>query len=119
MKKTSLLLVFVILLITLLITRVSAIDMNLINSIRQNEINTAENLTTTNNTGNPFDENSIENTMLDTPGQNTNTPSASVNTITPSANEGLGIGEIIDILLIVVGVLIILLGIAILIRTNK
>ena len=119
MKKTNLVLVFVILFITLLITRVSAIDMNLINSIRQNELNTAENLTITNSSGNPFDENAIENTILDAPAPNTNTPSASVNIVTPSANEDLGISEIIDILLIVVGVLIILLGIAILIRTKK
>ena len=116
MKKTNLVLVFVILFIALLITRVSAIDMNLINSIRQNEINAAENLSTTNGTVDPFDENNVENTILDNTVQNTNTPSASVNTVTQTQDEGLGMSEIINILLIVVGVLIILLGIAILIR---
>ena len=116
MRNTNLVFVFVVLFIALLITRVSAIDMNLINSIRQNEINSAENLSATNTTTNSFNENAVDNTVTNELTENTNTPSANVNTVTQTENEDLGMSEIINILLIVVGVLIILLGIAILIR---
>ena len=90
MKKTSMVFMFVVLLIALLITRVSAIDMNLINSIRQNEINEAENLSTTNSTRNPLANNAVPNTVLNNTITNTNTniPSANDNTVTRNSKWG-------------------------------
>lgn len=84
MRKTSMVFMFVVLLIVLLITRVSAIDMNLINSIRQNELNEAENLSTTNGSSNPLANNAVPDTVLNNANTNTNTniPSANVNTLT-------------------------------------
>lgn len=82
MKKTSIVFVFVILLITLLVTRVSAIDMNLINSIRQNEINEAENLSASDGTSNPLANDAINSNTITNlnPDPNTNDPSANVST---------------------------------------
>ena len=136
MKKTSLVLAFVLIIVGLLITRVSAIDMNLINSIRQNEISAEENLSAV-NTNSSVSLNALNNSTL----TNTNTSNRSSNTYTNSASnssttlsntsvatvsstqqtqsQNLTASDIFNVILIVIGVLIILLGIAILIRLKR
>lgn len=126
MKKTGLVLALVLILVGLLITSVSAIDMNLINSVRQNELNAAENLPA-GNAVNSTSLNALGNETATLPTDNTaiptsNTPttnSANISSVTDQTSDGLGIGDILNILLIVVGVLIILLGIAIIIRMKR
>lgn len=127
MKKTSLVLGLVLIIIGLLFTKVSAIDMNLINSIRQNDQMAAENLYTNGNAS--ATSNQILSNFLPTnPSNPLNNGMVQDNTvISPNVSnisqnhtqsEGLGINGVINIILIVVGILIILLGIAILIRAK-
>ena len=125
MKKTSLVLGLVLIIIGLLFTKVSAIDMNLINSIRQNDQLAAENLSATDNVSST--SNQILSNFLPTNSSVSNgtsqgdvSPSPNISNVsqTSSQSESLGINGVINIILIVVGILIILLGIAILIRTK-
>ena len=116
---------------------VYAIDLNLINSIRENEISTAENLaidnsivqenTLLNNFNNGTLETAENNTLntvdsrtltTNTIGSETVNPTTVTTTTTPTANT-LSVANILTILLIVVGFLLILLGIAIMIRLKK
>lgn len=121
MKKTCFILVALIAFLFILsgVQNVYAIDLNLINSVRENEINSAENLsvntlveennTISNNDGNTINENNTTDTLLST----------NVSNVTSTTDGTLTIGNILNILLVVVGVLLILLGIAIMIRMNR
>ena len=146
MKKTNIILTTFILLLALVITHSYAIDLNLINSIRANEMDSASNITTntisnTSNSSTGIDltldpeENdddddynyTDDNDTSDDEYYTNNTENTSTNNVsnnvssiledTPEAD--LGLANILNILLIVVGVLLILLGIAILIRTKR
>lgn len=141
MKKTSFILGIAILFIFFFATQAYALDMNLINSIRENELNSAQNLSTntlsnnanTNSPGINLDltepsNNSISNNAnrnSNTANTNTNnssntpTPNNSVSSITDLPEASLGLANILNILLLVVGVLLILLGIAIIIKIKK
>ena len=156
MKKSIFL--FVVLITIFFIGQVSAVyalDLNLVNSVRENEIQSAENLTientnvmentvfystntpasnNVNNTNTYYEDgNNTENengnyeSMLNTYTQ-TNTEPANTPyeyaTVTPTSTNpttanGLTISDIINILVLVVGIVLILLGIAVLIRMKK
>lgn len=124
MKKNLLLaLILVIFLFVLFgIQSVYAIDLNLINSIQENEISISENLSLNTNTSNfnsIVNSNSSAESNNPTEYNNSILPSASVSNVTNTTDGSLTIGNILNILLVVVGVLLILLGIAILIRMNR
>lgn len=130
MKKIILITLITTILIMLGIQSVSAIDLNLINSVRENEITSSENLSLNTNTSEEFldedeyweDENDIffedefDNSIEDTDITNTSTV---ISNVTTPQDGTLTIGNILNILLVVVGVLLILLGIAIMIRMNR
>ncbi len=155
--KKSIFLVVVLITIFFIgqVSAVYALDLNLVNSVRENEIQSAENLTientnvtpntvsyTTNTTAsnevydaNTYyqggydaeNENGNYESMLNTYTQtNTETTNSSYEytTVTPTSTNpttanGLTISDIINILVLVVGIVLILLGIAVLIRTKK
>lgn len=124
MKKNLLLaLVSIIFLFVLFgIQSVYAIDLNLINSIQENEISTSENLSLNTNISNVnsiVNSNSSLETNNSTKYDDSILPSTSVSNVTSETAGSLTIGNILNILLVVVGVLLILLGIAILIRMNR
>ena len=174
MKKSIFLVVaiFTTLLVFSCFQAVYAVDLNLIDSIRQNEITSAENLAIENSVANTTDtvdttENTLYNTTLTTSDSNTissdndisttynsiddidyDTPiydsynyydtsatsnttsnttsyqntSSSTTTVTSNYNtssSNMSLGNILSILLIVVGFVLILLGIAIIIRVKK
>lgn len=124
MKKNLLLaLILVIFLFVLFgIQSVYAIDLNLINSIQENEISISENLSLNTNASNfnsIVNSNSSAESNNPTEYNNSILPSASISNVTNTTDGSLTIGNILNILLVVVGVLLILLGIAILIRMNR
>ena len=123
MKKTFLIFGLVLTIVFAFATRVSAIDLNLVNSIRQNEIDETQNWTgisTSTNTNANVATSETSNYLSSSTLTPSNTGSVTVGTVTPtsSQSQGLTTSDIIDIVLIVVGILIVLLGIAILIRMN-
>lgn len=137
MKKNSFILGIIILCILLFATKCYALDMNLINSIRENELNSAQNLSTNTlsnnaNTNSPgiiinLPENNTNNSETNNTFNNSNTAEITSNTlinnnitsITDLPEASLGLANILNILLLVVGILLILLGIAIIIKTKK
>lgn len=131
MKKTCFILFAFILFVIFSIQNVYAIDLNLINSVRENEIESAENLTldtrVNNTTNDTYDDdetlnNTYDNATDDEITNNSDTlPSTNTNVsnVTSAADGTLTIANILNILLVVVGFLLILLGIAILIRINR
>ena len=104
---------------------VHAIDLNLINTVRENEINSAGNLNSS--TNNNTQTNSINlsgngSLISNSTGLNNTQfelPSTNVSNVIGTESESLSIGNILNILLIVVGVLLVFLGIAIIIRINR
>lgn len=145
MKKITFILVVAISLICLFVVNAYALDMNLINSIRENEMESfAENLYTnsfsnstnsnspgieidlTQNSSNNANTNTNTNTSTNSNSANannfSNTPiySNSISSVIDSATDSeLSMANILNILLLVVGVLLILLGIAIIIKMKK
>ena len=143
MKKITFILVVAISLICLFVVNAYALDMNLINSIRENEMESfAENLYT-NSFSNSTNSNSpgieIDLTQNSSNNANTNTNTStnsnsanannfsntsiysnSISSVIDSATDSeLSMANILNILLLVVGVLLILLGIAIIIKMKK
>ncbi len=143
MKKITFILVVAISLICLFVVNAYALDMNLINSIRENEMESfAENLYTnsfsnstnsnspgieidlTQNSSNNANTNTNTSTNSNSANANnfSNTPiySNSISSVIDSATDSeLSMANILNILLLVVGVLLILLGIAIIIKMKK
>lgn len=141
MKKITFILVVAISLICLFVVNAYALDMNLINSIRENEMESfAENLYTnsfsnstnsnspgieidlTQNSSNNANTNTSTNTNSANANNFSNTPiySNSISSVIDSATDSeLSMANILNILLLVVGVLLILLGIAIIIKMKK
>lgn len=143
MKKITFILVVAISLICLFVVNAYALDMNLINSIRENEMESfAENLYTnsfsnstnsnspgieidlTQNSSNNANTNTSTSTNSNSANANnfSNTPiySNSISSVIDSATDSeLSMANILNILLLVVGVLLILLGIAIIIKMKK
>lgn len=123
MKKTCFILITLIAFLFIMsgVQNVYAIDLNLINSVRENEINTAENLSVNTNAYNTTDIDSNSNFEdEDTAINDDNTiPTTNVSNVTNTTDGTLTIENILNILLVVVGVLLILLGIAIMIRMNR
>ena len=132
--KKSIFVLFVMIALLLIMAgfqSVYAIDLNLINSVRENEITSAQNLAIDNTTGtynnaysnstynayNTYNTYTPESQTFTTISNTPDTPPTTVvgNTTTTASNT-LTIGNILSILLIVVGLLLIFLGIAILIR---
>ncbi len=141
MKKITFILVVAISLICLFVVNAYALDMNLINSIRENEMESfAENLYTnsfsnstnsnspgieidlTQNSSNNANTNTSTNSNSANANNFSNTPiySNSISSVIDSATDSeLSMANILNILLLVVGVLLILLGIAIIIKMKK
>ena len=144
MKKSILFVIATIAILAIIgyVQSVYAIDLDLINSVRQNEIISAENLilddnnvtqqnvttaTDTNTVDNTIVNNVVSNTVLDNTTakpqvnevENTLAPTTTVTTNYNTSSNTLSIGNILSILLIVVGFLLLLLGIAILIRMKR
>lgn len=122
MKKSIkiLAILFAVILLTLNISLATDIDMNL--EPEQDDITTLSNETTQ---GNLVEETTNELTndeYVDNAGQDstlTTTPSTTISTLSSVPDEALSLTNILNILLIVVGVVLILLGIAILIRMHS
>ena len=148
MRKTLFFIIVVIATITLIgcVNHVHALDLNLINNVRQNEIISAENLsieanttasttattnvTTSTTTASTYEDDpfgsfeddpytTYSDPYSDTYQESTTTATQATTTVgseySTTSNE-LTIGNILSILLIVIGFLLILLGIAIMIR---
>lgn len=117
MKKTSKIgtILFLSLLLASTLVLASDIDMNLQpNNGAQNSETTANAIEDDNDTANEQVTNSsARNSVL------TNTPSTTITSGSSIGDEALGLTNILNILLIVVGVVLILLGIAILIRMHS
>ena len=112
-------LVVIILLVGSLSVFATDINMNLTSGNVQNSTNTLSNTTVTTNTvTNETTTNTTSNVTISSPvdySQQTTT----VTSTTSVQDEGLGIANILNILLIVVGFVLILLGIAIIIRMHS
>lgn len=121
MKKNHLIVITLIifLFIALGAQSVYAIDLNLINSIRENEVDSAENLSLNTSNTNTTIGNTTVNDNSSYSNSTSNLPSTSVSNVTSTTDGTLTIENILNILLVVVGVLLILLGIAIMIRMNR
>ena len=104
---------FIILLFATTLSLATDINMNLDLNTTGNDTIVSEENTIFNETT----ENAIENSVE--PNVNTNIPSTIVSDVSSVSNEGLTLTNILNILLIVVGVVLILLGIAILIRMHS
>ena len=127
MKKfLSYFMLFLIILCFILSTSVFAIDMDLVNNTSNNNSsvnNTVSNTNTNQISDDFYDDDYVNDTDyiddIDTELPETNSPSAIVNTNSSLPEATLGLGNILNIVLIVVGVLLILLAIAILIRLKS
>lgn len=126
MKKSYFILITLIVLLFVAagIQSVYAIDLNLINNVRENEINSAENLAVNTATNNSVGNDSNDTSYMPIRNSSTNEsqsdfPSANISNVANTTDGTLTIGNILNILLVVVGVLLILLGIAIMIRMNR
>ena len=112
-------LVVILLLVGSLSVFATDINMNLTSGNVQNSTNTLSNTTVTTNTvTNEATTNTTSNVTISSPvdySQQTTT----VTSTTSVQDEGLGIANILNILLIVVGFVLILLGIAIIIRMHS
>lgn len=127
MKKTNVIITLILFVLFFFIgtINVHAIDLNLINTVRENEINSAGNLNSS--TNNNTQTNSINlsgngSLISNSTGLNNTQfelPSTNVTNVIGTESESLSIGNILNILLIVVGVLLVFLGIAIIIRINR
>ena len=119
MTKSKLIIYLFVLLLFLSYTicyATSDIDMNLLsNSINNTRTNNTTNNT---NTSNTLTEDEEDYNFEDEEDE-TYTPSANISSTTYAESDELKIGDIINICLIVVGVLLILLSIAILIRLKN
>ena len=126
MKKLSIMLI-VFVFAMVLSSSVFAIDLNLINSITSNQNETTNTLNTTGNETLNLPTNDVTNittnettNTVDNNVTNTNNTQSETNSVVSSVQDlpesALGIGNIINILLITVGVILILLGIALLIK---
>lgn len=95
-------------------TSLAAIDMNLASNLTDNTTNTTNNQDSLNNesTNSSTNNSTLANTS-------TNTSSATVSTLSSLPESELGLTNILNILLITVGVILILLGIAIIIKIKK
>ena len=115
MTKSKLIICLFVLLLFLSYTicyATSDIDMNLLSNSITNNTNTNSNA----NTSNTFTE---DEDLYEYEDDETYTPSACVSSTTYADSNELKIGDIINICLIVVGILLILLSIAILIRLKN
>lgn len=113
-KSTKILsLLFIILLFTLNISLATDINMNL-DPIQDSS--NAENVLEEENLVEDFSNEIIDEEEDST---STSTPSTTISTLSSVPDEGLSLTNILNILLIVVGVVLILLGIAILIRIHS
>ena len=122
MKKSIkiLAILFAIILLTLNISLATDIDMNL--EPEQDDITTLSNETTQGNLVEETTNELTNNEYVDNEGQDstlTTTPSTTISTLSSVPDEALSLTNILNILLIVVGVVLILLGIAILIRMHS
>jgi len=95
----------------------SDIDMNILSNAISNTNSNTTNTNSNTNTSNSIDDYETENSLDDE--DETYTPSASISSTTYADSDELKIGDIINICLIVVGVLLVLLSIAILIRLKN
>ena len=93
----------------------AVIDMNLASNLTDNSTNTSNSLDEDTNT--ITNRSSLNTTSTNT--TSTNTTSATVSTLSSLPESELGLTNILNILLITVGVLLILLGIAIIIKLQK
>ncbi len=130
MKRKYLILtiLLIILFVISMSQKVLALDLNIIESARENEENSASNLsiddaTTNTDSSNTSDDstNSIDS-LSATPQRINNTTNTAVTVSNASNTSGSGvltIDNILSILLLVVGFLLILLSIAIMIRLKK
>lgn len=119
MARTIKLLSIVLVFLLCMINFSFATDINM--NLQENtvNVNNTVNETTMNNTTTRTESNETSNTERGSILSDDNTPSATVTSASSVSDDTLGLTNILNILLIVIGVVLILLGIAILIRMHS
>lgn len=116
-KSIQIIAIFCIIFMLFMSVFVQATDVNM--NLTADDISTATNdLTNTATTQNTVNDGQSTNTL--TPDEtNYSNDSATISTLNELPEANLGLGNVLNIILIVIGVLLILLGIAIIIRLNS